>query len=233
MAEKKYEDYVQECAATRRDLDTILHPTYGELKKAFELVFGEHGFGKGDFKRLADMVYYQGGYPSENSPPKEVALADDVARVLHLENILDRDTFKEYLKERGIEVKLTTVVERDGTWSLESDKEDDLKNYLAGAGIQGSPPRMYHEFLNTLVDRALEMQKEICQTADTIKVDAAAEVETKFKIKKGSFIKAVNLAAVKLRKGEGKMAEKLDEYLEKLENQEEAVEPLRTDRSKE
>ena len=41
MTEKTYEDIIRECAETRRDLDVVLHPTYGHLKKAFSLIAGK------------------------------------------------------------------------------------------------------------------------------------------------------------------------------------------------
>jgi hypothetical protein len=223
---ESYEDIVQKCAGTRRDLDTILHPTFNELKKAFEIVFSEFGFGKGDFKRLSDMVYYQGGYPSENSPAKEAALADQVASVLKMEYMLGRTNFIEHMNERGISLEIAADLPANVKYTLSTDDEKELAEHFAGAGIQGVPDKRL-DVLQVLIDRAQELQAEICQTADTIKVDAAEKVEAQFKIQKGSFVKAVSIAAVKLRSGEGKMAEKLDQYLVKLENQESAVEPLK------
>lgn len=224
---KKYESIIDECAQTRYELDTVLHPTFGQLKKAFKLLFESFGYNGADFKKLSDLVYYQGGYPNPETLPKEEQLANAVSRALKLEDALGRETLQKLLKQRGIEVAIKQDDEITGTYQLNPRDSKKLEKYWRLAEIGGAVPDTRGTVLKKLIDRAQELQSTICAEADTIKVDAAAVVEEAFKIKKPNFVKAVGLAAVKLRKGEGKMTEKLDDLLEGIENLEEAVEPLK------
>lgn len=224
---KTYEELVQECAEIRRDLDVVLHPIFGSLKKAFEVAWGSLGYTKSDFKRLSDLVYYQGGYPQPDSLPKEVVLADTVAKALELEKYLGRNILRLLLEDRGITITFTDEVIPKGFIGDLNDKEEaSLKDGWAGAGLDGEVPNDRFEVLKRLIDRAQTLQKEICETADTIKVDAAEVAESEHKIAKGNFVKAVGLAAIKLRRGEGPMLEKIEAIHDAQENMNQALEPL-------
>jgi hypothetical protein len=228
MSELGYSDFVDECAQTRVDLDTILHPTFSGLKKAFAILFGDLGYSKSDFKRLSDSVYYQGGYPSPTSPAKEVALADQVSKLLHLQKLSGRTVLLNYFKEMGIKIEFEEdFVPESFLSSFSNEDEEDFVHALESAGIPKSDIiDKRSEMLLVLLNRAQQLQKEICQTADTIKVDAAEEVESRFKIKKPHFVKAVNLAAVKMRRGEGPMLEKIENLHDSQDNLNQALEPL-------
>lgn len=225
MAEKTYEEIVSECAETRRDLDVVLHPQFNALKKAFKIFFERHGFIGSDFKRLSDLVYYQGGYPSPTTPAKEQVLADQVASALKLEDAIGREVLRKLLAERGIKIEFIEWIGSDVT--LSDDETKELADASGEAGIDNLSTTNAHEALKTLVDKAQKLQATICQTADTIKVEAAAVVEEKFKIKKSNFVKAVNLAAVRLKRSQGVMEEKVDQLEENLENLQDAIEPLK------
>lgn len=226
--EKDYRDIVDECAGTRVDLDTVLHPTFSGLKKAFSILFEDYGYSKSDFKRLSDSVYYQGGYPSPDSRAKEAALADQVCKLLNLQHIVGRKTLARYFEDHGVKIEfIENFVPESFLSSFSPDDEKDFLHALQSAGIPESDiTDKRSDMLQVLLNRAQNLQKEICQTADTIKVDAAEEVESRFKIKKSNFIKAVNLAAVKMRRGEGPMLEKIESLHDSQDNLNQALEPL-------
>lgn len=227
MADKKYEDILTECAETRRDLDVVYHPTFGNIKKAFAIIFGSSGFTGAEFKGLSDLVYYQGGYPNPDSKPKAQDLGDRVAKLLLLEEIAGKSQLQDVLAQHGIKITIDTTFEEEYRSSL-SDKEDKkLRNAWEGAGIDAGIPASRFEALTLLLERSQNLQKYICQQADTIKVDAAEQVESAFKIAKPNFIKAVGLAALKLRKGEGPVAEKIDDIEDRHQNLEDALVPLK------
>ena len=218
-----YEDTVQECSETRRDLDVVLHPTFKHLKKAFSLIFAGDGMNGTDFKRLSDFTYYQGGYPSPDSPAKESSLAFQIANVMRLEELLEKRNFSSYLGAEGVSVE---YVKRPGEdYFISDDDLSKLTEAWQGGGIDSEIPAKKSEALKLLLERAQSLQSEICQTADTIK-DTGVEVEDKFKIKKGNFIKAVGLAALRLKKGDGAMGEKVDDAIDNAENLIAAVQPL-------
>lgn len=228
MSDQEYSDIINECAETRVDLDTVLHPTFSGLKKAFSILFEDLGYAKSDFKRLSDSVYYQGGYPSPTSPAKEVALANQVCKLLHLQMIVGRKTLAKYFEDRGVKIEFTEdFIPESFLSSFSNDDEEEFLHALQSAGIPESDiVDDRAKMLNVLLNRAQNLQKEICQTADTIKVDAAEEVETRFKIKKHNFVKAVNLAAIKMRRGEGPMLEKIENLHDSQDNLNQALEPL-------
>lgn len=218
-----YEDTVQECAETRRDLDVVLHPTFKHLKKAFALIFAADGMTGADFKRLSDFQYYQGGYPSQSTPPKESNLAVQMANVMRLEELIDKKNFASFLGAQGVSVDFVRPM--DPNWFISDDDLSKLVEAWSGSGIDETLPETKAEALKFLLDRAQSLQSEICETADTIK-DTSLEVEEEFKIKKGNFIKAVNLAALRLKKGDGAMGEKVDDAIDNAENLIAAVQPL-------
>jgi hypothetical protein len=226
MTEKTYPDVVDECAQTRVDLDTILHPTFSALKKAFVVLFGDHGWSKSDFKLLADMIYYQGGYPTPDSPAKEFALASKVGKILLMQDFIGRNDFRKYLEDQGITITINDNL-MDGPFlaSLSPEDEKEFTEALKEGGVDETIDHK-SDMLGILLTRAHALQAEICQDADTIKIDAAELVETQFKIKKGNFVKAVGLAAVKMRRGEGPMLEKIETLHDNQENLNDALKPL-------
>lgn len=221
--EVKYEDKIHEAAGQKRDVDIVYTPTFGALKKAFGLIFEMAGFDGSDFKRLSDFQYYQGGYPSPSSPPKESNLAYQVAQVIKLEKSIGKDNFVKFLAQYGVTV--TDVSEVEDAYAIASDDANKLLKFWQGAGIDSSIPNKRSEALSILLDKAQGVQKEICDVNDFIKT-LAEEVEDKFGFKQSNFMKAVNLAVIRLKKGDGVMSEKLDDVVESAENLIEAVQPL-------
>lgn len=225
MTEQTYKDIVEECATTRVDLDTILHPTFGALKTVFHLLFEDYGYTKGDFKRLSDSVYYQGGYPSPTSPAKEYAQAESIGKLLQLHNLIGRKTMIGYLEDFGVSVTFTTdFIPKEFLSAFSPDNDKKFAEACGEAGIEIEDDRV--GMLQALVDRAQQLQKEICNTADTISVEAAEIVEAQFKIAKPNFIKAVGLAATRQRRGEGVMLEKIENMNDGMDNLTQALEVL-------
>jgi len=224
-----YEDYILNAAEIRRDLDEVIHPMMRGLKKAFSILFQEANLRGGDFKRLSDMKYYQGGWPSPNTPPRESNLASQVAALIKLENLAGTETFAKFLSQEGIKVSVESTV--GDNIQLNRDEAEDLEKALSSAGLNHTmcfegTSATRSKILPILIEKAQHLQKEICEQSDLITVDAAEHVESAFKIKKGNFIKAVNLMATKLRKGEGPMAEKIDDINDAMDNLSSAIEPL-------
>lgn len=222
--EKTYEDYVIEAGEAKRDLDVVLTPIFRHLKAAFGLMFLNDGMSGTDFKRLSDMKYYQGGYPSQSSPPKEYAMAVAVANLLKMEEGLGTRNLASFLGALGIRVEVMNPISPNYTLSTEDEKK--LRSAWEGAGIDREIPTDKPEALELMLDRAQNIQSEICESSDSFRVEAASEVEDKFKIKKPNFMKAVNLQAIKLKRGPGIMGEKLDDVVDDMENLDSALAPL-------
>ena len=223
---KEYGAIVDECANTRTELDTVLHPQMRALKNAFGILFASAGYAPADFKKLNDMVYYQGGYPNPTSEPKEVDLANLVAVVLKLEFMIGCDRFSKLLAYRGIKINIDSEFPNSEYDDLNSDDLEAIDNEFKAADIVTGVPSDRYDALNDLVNRGQELQREICQKANTIKKAAAAEVKERFEIKKPNFIRTVKLASVGIRKGEPAMRTKIGELHKDQENLEKAIVPL-------
>lgn len=213
---QEYDELVEEAAETRRFLDEELHPQFASLKKVFESVFPE--FSGSAFKLLSDITYYQGGYPSENSPARGATVAKGILDALFLTKMVGND---QIFKLVGMTLKDHIHPPDD---ALVLPDKADIKDHW-GQVMSTEIPMHRYELLKALLKRAQELQKEICQAADSIKVDAAEKAE-KMGILKKSFMKTVSLAAMKKKGKVGQMAEKVEETREAAENLIKAIENL-------
>lgn len=222
MAEE-YGELVDECAETRRFIDEELHSQMKSLKKAFEVFFPEYNGSV--FKLVSDLVYYQGGYPGENSPPKAETLGKTVSAALRLLQVLEKDQLQSIIQAGGV-VTSSQIIE-DGPVTDESWKEA-LDQW--GQAMSDKRPKTRNEAFALMIKRAQQLQGEICAAADSIKITAAAEAKEKHGIEKGNFVKAVNIAAIGKKKSRDKMAEKVDEAVDNADNLVQALEPLRKEK---
>jgi hypothetical protein len=216
-----YETLVNDAAEIRVDLDESLHPAFGHLKTVFDIAFKELGFRRADFKRLSDMVYYKGGYPSENSPPREEALANVIAALAKLELLHDRQSLQNLLAQRGVYLEVHQEIGQSYTTS-EKDGKRLIESWQA-LGKTGTPSTSRTELLKDLVETAQKLQTVICSRADEIKVDAAQTAEDEHKIRKPNFCMAVRLAAMQKRRGEEKVKERVASIEDNIDNLQEAI----------
>lgn len=163
-----YKELLTEAADMRVNINNEMWPQFKDLAARFKALFGNYGFKPGDFKLISDLVYYQGGWPTENTKAKEQALAEKVATALKLEKAIGRETLRMLLEEQGVTVEAVAAVGDDSS----------------------------RQQLKDMVDAAQRLQKEICEAADSIKEDMAERAKSEFSIEPKNFIKAVNIAAV-------------------------------------
>ena len=78
----------EEALSIRKNLNTVLWKDYNKLQKVFTKIFNEED--KGVLKKISDMNYYQGGYPTENSKPKIEVLFRDVAAIVKYFYVMGR-----------------------------------------------------------------------------------------------------------------------------------------------
>jgi len=63
----KFIDYLNDAVLIRKELNEVHHKKMGKYALSFEYLTGEF---RQSFKWVKDMLYYKGGWPSENTPPK-------------------------------------------------------------------------------------------------------------------------------------------------------------------
>lgn len=219
---RSYAELLEDSAVTKMEVDDVHKPRMSGLKKIFKTAFGAKPKA---FKFANDMIYFKGGYPKADSPPKAAkvfgALAD---YVFMLEAAGQKDKIDGYLRSIGLEVN------RIGTYPNPYDTPliaNGGKLQAAwDAQFQGQQlPQTGGALLKKLFDEGQEVQCAICELSDEVKLINAAEAEADHGITKGPFMKAVGVRLAEMKKGDG--AEKLQKIDENIEMLEKALEPLR------
>lgn len=221
--DENYEQLLNEGARVRDEIDTIYRPQYDAVKKLFADVFEANGFTGKDIKHLADLIYYTGGYPSENSPPRVEVFGDLVASALKLGEHSGHDVLKRYLASKGVQVTFSTIALRDVSITPER------KTLLESCAVSYPPEKTTvstRDLLQDLIERTQKLQSEICSLADEVKIELAEKAEKEHEIKKGNFVRAVKIKAISLSKDRDKMMEALEKIQDNIHNMETALEPL-------
>jgi hypothetical protein len=197
LNEDTFVEELKKSTPIREQIANIHAPTLRTLRSLFTNAFSMEGK---EFTLLKDMLYYKGGWPTEETPPRMETLFSKVAVIAKYCTFLEiEDEFDIYCKQFGIVV----TPMGDPTDYLEvSGFEDTSKfNTQWNEIFAGDPPITKKEILEKLLECGLKTQKEICELADKIKLEHGTKVELSCKMAKGTFSKAVNL---KLRKDQGR-----------------------------
>jgi uncharacterized membrane-anchored protein YjiN (DUF445 family) len=173
------------------------------------------------FKRAKDLIYYTGGWPKPDSPPRAKKLADDIADSFFVMDFIDiSDSFKRHLAARGLKLEYINdknpVKEMlvDTDWSSDKKRKKIVETNWKEL-FDYDLPTDPKEFLSALMRRAIDKQGRICELADEIKIDKGELVSSECEIKVGNYVQSVNL---KYKKQKGKdTTEEIDKLLEDQE----------------
>jgi hypothetical protein len=175
----------------------------GKLKDVYETVFKRE---KKDFLSLKNMMYFKGGVASPDARPKLHEILDIFITLANHYDFLGDDEVTEYLKQNGIEIKITTPQIEDGP--VDTKKyEKSWKFAMNGEKELGTKK----EVLNAILDRALVVQKTIEDEKEQINTHAE-NVESECLVKKQFFMKAVSVKVEELKK------KSVDNALKKMED---------------
>ena len=137
---------------------------------------------------LKDLQYYQGGYPSPDSPPKIDTFIEKVAEVAKWYNALGKlDEFNAALQSAcGMKIVETTAYV-DPT-SVPSASPAKAEKYLekidpSKAYENMTPP----DLAQYLLDEGCNVQGRICHKADQIKITIGEQVKAKYDIEPSRF----------------------------------------------
>lgn len=198
-------DEFEEAVEIRKELNGVLWKDYAALKVVFGAIFGES---PSLLKTLSDMNYYTGGYPSPDSPSRISSFTKRFGIIAKYYALLDRlPELNSHLAEFGIHVQpLETSqihISREGLNGKKVSKSLDRAIRVFGFNYIDDPKEMLEWFL----EQTHDLQGEICQKADAIKIDLFAKAEIKLENKeltlgKGGFTSGVNAVANKRLKAE-------------------------------
>lgn len=195
---EKIQDEFDEAVGIRKELNSVHWKEYERLSTVFAVLFNES---KSTLKFISDLNYYQGGYPSETSPPRINSIFEKVGTAARFYDVRGKlDEINLILSSHGFELVRTNP---DTSIVTMSDKriDDDkkaIKAYeelgMVDSDVQGMPDQVIEKFL----ERTMELQRTICQMADSIKIDLFEQANVKLpEIGKSGFVSAVNSVASK------------------------------------
>jgi hypothetical protein len=191
-------DEFERAVEIRRELNGVHWKQYRDMSLVFASMFGVKD---GILKTIADMNYYQGGYPSEESPARIDAMMWKVADVACFFNAVGRlDELNRGLAPAGF--KIVSDAPGSPIPMTMPDLEDKkvaraLNRLLADRDFKYKPDSK--EMIEWFLAQTKELQGVICEMADEIKIDIFEKVEEKLGevLDKGGFTQAVNVVAKK------------------------------------
>jgi hypothetical protein len=204
--EKKLVKVTDESVGIRIDINENYHPVMSKLRKLFNLsTFKKPKF----FKILNDFVYYKGGYPRPDSPPKLNDFLDIFGNIFQLYKFLGNESEINQILEDNYGIKVSVVSSSDLDEPLEIMKLKKFQKLWSQVFDEEYDGQSKKEIIEKLVDRGQDLQSTICKLADQIKIDNAKEVEEKCEVKKSIFIPIVNLKSNYVRSGNDDVFEKI------------------------
>lgn len=194
---------VEKCAYVRQNINDVHHKYMSGLREIYANAFDRDAR---EFTYAKDILYYKGGWPSENTPARALTLAKHIHQAhLILSFIGEERELMMYLKKFGLELKVINEDAYYGNfaanadWMKHSDRRDIVMKLWGELDIEENLSGNPKELLKTLMMKAMERQKIICDQADLIKINAAELIEQHCGVKKKDFLKAVQLKAKTLK----------------------------------
>jgi hypothetical protein len=193
--ESALQQAVEKSSETRFELNTYHWPKLSAIQNVMAQVFG---IPLSFVKNLHQAYYYRnGGYPSENSPPRYDPPARKAAEMYIMLSMIGKEGYIENIfKEYGITISFDTQPEMN--FDLRG-VEDDFSKHLEKSemDINFNGPLSDEEIFDYFLEAMTEVQADICNMADSIKIDAFEKIDKQFpkKLKKNKFLNVVKIKA--------------------------------------
>jgi hypothetical protein len=174
---RTYEDEFLTAVEIRKELNGVLHKDYKSLRVVFGALFDVN---PSVLKMISDFNYYMGGWPSPDSPSRISKFVENFGTLAKYYSAIGRlDEINELLIPFGFEI--SPVVESNITVKIDNLNGKvvlkHLKRIVTNYDFKATPDAkdMIEWFLKTTHD----LQAEICQKADKIKIDIFDEIKEK------------------------------------------------------
>ena len=184
------------CGEVKYEMSEVHSRIIGKLKDVYELVFKRE---KRDFLSLKNMMYYKGGVESPDARPRLHEQLDKLICLINHYDFLGDDEISEYMKEHGVEIKVTSPQMQDGPVRIEKEDTKAFERSWEFSMNGEKAPATKKEVLNSIIDRAIEVQKVIEDKKEEIE-KGAEDVEAECLVKKFFFMKAVGIKVQELKK---------------------------------
>lgn len=185
-----FDTKLKESTGIRIEINTVHNKEMGKYAKLFKTIFNR----KNTYKFIKDMIYYKGGWPTDETPARLESLAQKTAKAAYFLNYIGDDTFVKYCKQYGISITLENLVEETVGHNEPIKNEAQLDSDWYDI-FNKQRPKDKRECFNELISIGCGLQEIICEAADEIKITNAGIVEKDCEIKKPNFVKVVNINA--------------------------------------
>ena len=194
---ERIQKVLDKCGATRHELNTVHWRKMRGIQRAFSKMLDVPKKVSGGLNQY--FHYKNGGYPSENSPPRYEDAAEKLANMFIGAEFIDESEVINRFLEKKFGLKLVRVrhaakLKRKALAPLEQRKLQDMG--ISHLEEIKDDKKLFSE-LHKIMD---ETQCNICQLSDSIKYTGFAQVEKKMKgLRKSSFIRLVGTKAAGIK----------------------------------
>lgn len=186
---------------------------FNVLKKYFDSIFPLY---KGNFKAISDWIYYLGGgWPKENSKGRMEEALDKFSTAYIFLTLIDKQNIADnYLNKYGIKVSIESKnlekIKFDLTKKTISKFQNTWKNIF---NDNKTFPSNSIDLIKLLIVKSQELQKDICDLADMIKIDIADEVKDICDLSKRNFLQCVSLGKLNIKEKQKRFQKKKKEVI--------------------
>lgn len=193
------------------------------VKKMFDTVWPDHS---GHFKVVNDWIYYLGGgWPKDDSKGRMEQALDHFATAYIFLTIAGRGKMVEdHLRKYGISVRLDGDMIDAQIFNLTKTQKESIKKFWDKTFPGEQMPKNSVELLTILINKGQELQREICQLADKVKIGLVKQAELQCDIKKSNFMQCVTLQKLNRPKKEKRFKKAKTRVMEeKVQNLSDAI----------
>ena len=201
-------DYINKSSELKYELTEVLNK---ESTRFANIFTGMMNIKPAIFNKIRDLKYYRGGYPSENTPAKSIALVDNIAPLLITLEYFGDDELKNLFEERGITITFNDakdLVEAEIT----AQTNNDFESYRVANDITKSQLKQEDRtrIFKELLERSMKTQEKICGANDILNLEHAPAAESLMNLKKRDFFDCVKFACKKLKNA--KIEKAIEDY---------------------
>ncbi|AVH84999.1 hypothetical protein RsoM2USA_70 [Ralstonia phage RsoM2USA] len=178
---------------------------YEELKRLFAWLFNDD---KKHLKTIVDGLYYLGGgWPTENTQGRLESMLDSFVKCYKYYHLIGKsDIINKYLEPHGIEISLTRTV--DSSDIDDTDAKYLMKEHSIFATFKNTENR--RDVMMEIVERCMELQGQICEKADIIKLDIKKKMKSNFGLDAPEFGRLVDIEKLKRVRKPEKVRSKIE-----------------------
>lgn len=214
--QETFVEKLNSCGEIKYEVSQVHNRVQAKLKNVYGLAFKRD---KKEFGSLKTMQYFKGGVENPDARSKILDMLDNFITLVNLYDFIGDNEITNYLSEKGIKLEVISPDIKDGQVEIEKEDAKEFKRSWSFGMTGQEPPATKKELLSLILQRSLEVQKDIENKNEQIE-DGAKIVEEACSMKKPLFMKALAFKYKELQK------QSVDNALLKVEDDLEATQEI-------